>query len=351
MAKMVMNPARYLRVGAGVAGSLLFLGMLGAAPYQASQKTEPDSVATLAAPAPPAAQVLAVSNADFTVASDAEYMTLTASARAHYAKLASRPSVMTHTVEDGESTWSIAERFGTDVGTIEALNPGTDPDRLAPGDQLRVAPNFSGLVHQVRSGDTIGGIASAYDVPSEKVLAANQLGADEVLSEGSLVFLPGARRRVQVASRSDSSRRAVEPKAVPAPESPAPAAAPAANGQWIWPLTRGQYFSEYGYREGGFHRGLDIAAPVGTPVVAVAAGTVVAAEWDGGYGFCVTVDHGNGLLTKYAHASKLLVSAGQTVKQGQQVILVGSTGNSTGPHVHFEVLVNGSTVNPRAYLP
>ena len=103
-------------------------------------------------------------------------------------------------------------------------------------------------------------------------------------------------------------------------------------------------------RWGRMHEGIDIAVPSGTPVHAAAAGTVIYAGWMTGYGNLVVLDHGNGLATAYAHNSSLLVSVGQHVSQGQTISLSGSTGHSTGPHVHFEVRVNGVAVDPLLYL-
>jgi len=117
----------------------------------------------------------------------------------------------------------------------------------------------------------------------------------------------------------------------------------------IWPVS-GPVTSGFGMRWGRMHEGIDIAASIGTPVHAAAAGTVIYASWMTGYGNLVVVDHGNGLATAYAHASALLVRVGQAVAQGQTVSLVGSTGNSTGPHLHFEVRVNGVAVDPLLYL-
>ena len=124
--------------------------------------------------------------------------------------------------------------------------------------------------------------------------------------------------------------------------------APSAAG-FIWPAN-GVVVSGYGMRWGRLHEGIDIAAPTGTPNWAAAAGTVIYAGWLGGYGNLVVVDHGNGLSTAYAHASAILVGVGQSVSQGETLSLVGSTGNSSGPHLHFEVRVNGVAVDPLLYL-
>jgi murein DD-endopeptidase MepM/ murein hydrolase activator NlpD len=117
----------------------------------------------------------------------------------------------------------------------------------------------------------------------------------------------------------------------------------------IWPVN-GTVVSGFGMRWGRMHEGIDISASTGTPIAAAAAGTVIHSGWLGGYGNLVVVDHGNGLATAYAHASVLVAGVGQSVSQGETVSLVGSTGNSSGPHLHFEVRVNGAAVDPLLYL-
>ena len=109
--------------------------------------------------------------------------------------------------------------------------------------------------------------------------------------------------------------------------------------------------SRYGRRSSGNHSGLDIATSTGTTIVAAAGGTVTSSGWDGhGLGYCVRISHGNGVETVYGHCSKLYVTAGQTVAQGEAIAAVGSTGNSTGPHLHLEIKVNGARQNPQMYL-
>ena len=125
-----------------------------------------------------------------------------------------------------------------------------------------------------------------------------------------------------------------------------------ANMPSIWP-TDGVVSSPYGLRWNGsdFHPGMDIANDMGTPIVATADGVVSVAGWNsGGYGNMVDIDHGNGIMTRYAHASQVVVTAGQHVRRGQLIAYMGSTGFSTGPHVHYEVRINGQAVNPISYL-
>jgi murein DD-endopeptidase MepM/ murein hydrolase activator NlpD len=128
-----------------------------------------------------------------------------------------------------------------------------------------------------------------------------------------------------------------------------------APGALDWPV-HGTITSPFGYRQnpfgGGveFHQGLDIAAPMGTTIEAAAGGTVIQAGWFGGYGNFIVIDHGGGMSTGYGHCSQIFVSVGQKVQKGQAIGAVGSTGVSTGPHVHFEVRLNGKPVDPAPYL-
>jgi murein DD-endopeptidase MepM/ murein hydrolase activator NlpD len=133
-----------------------------------------------------------------------------------------------------------------------------------------------------------------------------------------------------------------------------PAVAPVLTGRisssgFIWPVS-GPVTSGFGWRWGRMHEGIDIAAPTGTPIAAAAAGTVIVAGWMGGYGNLTVIDHGGGISTAYAHQSALAAGAGQGVAQGQVIGYVGSTGHSTGPHLHFEVRTGGSATDPLGYL-
>lgn len=128
------------------------------------------------------------------------------------------------------------------------------------------------------------------------------------------------------------------------------ASIPATGATFMRPVNGATITSKYGKRSSGFHTGTDFAIALGTPAYAAASGTVTFAGWKGSYGYLVIIDHGNGYQTYYAHCSALYVSAGQTVTQGQNISAVGSTGNSTGPHLHFEIRYNGNTLNPQSYV-
>jgi len=148
---------------------------------------------------------------------------------------------------------------------------------------------------------------------------------------------------------AQSAKLAAAIRDAQAPGGPTAGGGPPSAAGLIWPVN-GVVVSGYGMRWGRLHEGIDIAASTGTPIWAAASGTVIHSGWLGGYGNLVVIDHGNGLATAYAHASALLVGVGQSVSQGETVALVGSTGNSSGPHLHFEVRVNGVAVDPLLYL-
>lgn len=161
-----------------------------------------------------------------------------------------------------------------------------------------------------------------------------------------------ARQEAAAAERAAREAAAAQRSAPAAPSSggggSTTTSAPSSSG-FAWPLCA-PVTSEYGPRWGRMHQGIDQGASTGTPIGASKAGTVIFAGWQGGYGNLVLVDHHDGVVTAYAHMSSMSVSSGTSVSQGQRLGAVGSTGNSTGPHLHFETRVNGNAVNPRQYL-
>ena len=186
---------------------------------------------------------------------------------------------------------------------------------------------------------------------------ASQLEARAVSDEGSqsseLLAAAPLDPSIYVSSPSPATGQVVSPEMpiLPSADEYLPEAPDYFNG-YIWP-TRGTLTSGYGWRWGRMHRGIDVAGPVGTPIVSAAPGVVERAGWNsGGYGNLVEVRHADGSMTRYAHNSRIVVRSGQRVSQGQHIADMGSTGYSTGPHLHFEVhLPNRGTVNPMAMLP
>jgi len=186
----------------------------------------------------------------------------------------------------------------------------------------------------VKQGESLWEIARLYRTDLDAIVEANAIANPNRLLPSQELFIPG-RVAASIGSALRSERLV------------------SSDGRLLrafsWPV-RGRISSPYGPRWGRMHHGIDIAVNTGTEVRASAAGRVSFSGWNGDYGYLVIIDHGDGVETRYAHNSRLLVSAGQYVTRGQVIALSGSTGNSTGPHVHFEIRFRGSSVNPINYL-
>src|SRR5690606_26451135 len=193
--------------------------------------------------------------------------------------------------------------------------------------------------HTVAPGETLWQIARRYGVPVDTLAAANGVSNPRRLRVGSRLTIP-----VMATGGGSDEEAAVGPVARPGER------ARAGQIHLRWPL-EGRITSRFGPRWGRMHQGIDVAAPVGTPVRAAAAGRVTHAGPLGTYGLLVVVDHGGGAETRYAHNSSLFVKEGDVVRQGKVIARVGSTGNSTGPHLHFEILIEGVHQDPEEWLP
>jgi murein DD-endopeptidase MepM/ murein hydrolase activator NlpD len=234
------------------------------------------------------------------------------------------------------------------------LPPQTSLGQPAPLADADGAQGF--LVRVVRRGETLAQIADAYGTRAEVLQGVNGLGDPDHLLAGQELRIPtiAILDRPEAAQTHRASDRALDsggqwPLEPPTPE--------LAQGEFIWPV-EGTLTSLFGTRDhmmgGGsaqFHAGIDIAVPAGTPVQAAQEGIVVFAGYHGAYGKAVKLDHANGYATLYAHNARLLVHVGQAIKAGQVICVSGSTGRSTGPHVHFEVHKDGWPVDPLSYLP
>jgi murein DD-endopeptidase MepM/ murein hydrolase activator NlpD len=220
----------------------------------------------------------------------------------------------------------------------------------------RPGEGVPGIVHVVAKGETIYRIARTYGLTPQELADANRIRDPRALEIGDALFVPGATRRLEIPPAPTAAPAGPEPEPVVA-RAPRPAPAPGAAGdgapapgpRLAWPL-RGVVYSKFGPREGEQHAGIDIAAPEGTLIGAAAAGQVVFADVQNGYGSMVILRHDDGLLTIYAHASELLVRKGDAVERGAPIARVGQSGRTTGPHLHFEVREGTKARDPLKYL-
>jgi murein DD-endopeptidase MepM/ murein hydrolase activator NlpD len=268
----------------------------------------------------------------------------------------------TYLVSRGDSLWSIAVKNNLSVTDIRNANPQlAESDKLMPGDCLNLV-----VVEPLVCVQVTQEVVETEAIPfttTTKEDSSMYKGTSKVLQDGKegkkeVTYRVTLENGKQVKKEALKEKVLAEPvekivakgtKAVPKPA--AVGGGGSGTGRFLWPVAgRGTITSRYGYRWGRFHRGLDIGTPTGTAILAADSGRVIQSGWSGAYGILVTIDHGNGFVTKYAHNSATLVTVGQYVQKGQQIARSGSTGNSTGPHLHFEIIKNGSNVNPLSYL-
>jgi murein DD-endopeptidase MepM/ murein hydrolase activator NlpD len=246
-----------------------------------------------------------------------------------------RLDVITYTVQAGDTAEKIAESFDLQPTTLLWSNPEMEkmPDLLRVGQVLTVLP-VDGVYHTVEVSDTLQSVAEAYDVDPAAILTCpfNEFLVGGRLAEGSKLIVPGGSKPYVM-------------REVTAYTGAVPSSAQA-SGLFRWPaagaLTQGYWYG---------HRAIDIGAPIGSAIYASDGGFVSFVGWtDIGYGYLVVVDHNNSYQTYYAHLSDIFVSEGQVVNAGEVIGAMGSTGNSTGPHLHFEIRLKGYPTDPTIYL-
>lgn len=252
-----------------------------------------------------------------------------------------RDSIVVYQVQPGDTVSGIAKKFDVSIDSIRWQNDLSSIEAIKPGQKLEIPP-VSGIVHKVKRGDTIYSIAKKYEVDAQGIVnwPFNTFVDDEKfsLAVGQLLVIPDGIKpkeklwdpSTRLAKRNTPDAGAVSP-----------------TGQFIWPTAGSisQYFKWY-------HPALDIANKAAPDVLAADSGKVIVAgapdRW--GYGIRILIDHGNGYQTLYAHLQQLYVKPGQTVARGSAIGKMGSTGRSTGTHLHFEIRKNGSAQDPLRYL-
>ena len=250
-----------------------------------------------------------------------------------------RPETIEYEVQPGDTISTIAEKFGVSVDTIRWENNLKSIKAIKPGQKLRILP-VSGVKHKVKHGETIYSIAKKYQIDPQAIVdwPYNSFANDETfaLAVGQALIIPDG---IKPKEKPTTPRRYYAQ--VPS------AGTVAGTGRFAWPTSG--HISQ-GYR--WYHRAIDIANKAVPDVLAADSGTVIIAGWPSpwAYGKRVIIDHGNGFATLYAHLSRIYVSAGQRVSQGQAIGRMGSTGRSTGTHLHFEIRKNGYAQNPLNYL-
>ena len=252
-----------------------------------------------------------------------------------------RTKTVTYTVQPGDTISTIAAEFDVSVSTILWENNLSVYNIIHPGDKLDILP-INGITHKVARGENISSIAKKYKTTENKILSANKLAEGEILRVGQKLLIPNGRKVNYAAYTPTTYSGLAAIKQIVKP----PNAKPTAGNKMHWPTVGHRITQYYSWR----HTAIDIANKIGTPIYAADAGVIEVAGWGTGYGNQIVINHGGGKKTRYAHLSKFYVKKGQKVSKGETIAAMGSTGWSTGPHVHFEVIINGRKYNPLNYV-
>lgn len=228
--------------------------------------------------------------------------------------------ISTYTVQEGDTLSFIASDFGISVNTIIWANNLNNIHSIKPGDELKIPP-IDGVIHKVKKGDSLSSIAKKYGAEEEKIISFNALPKDGSVQIDAEIIIPGGKKAPSATSATSSAVKRF-------------AYLPDAGDFFMLPTTGRNWGRIHG------RNGVDIANSCGTPIYASADGVAAIADavgWNGGFGKFIKLVHSNGTETIYAHASKLLTSGGESIQKGQQIAIMGTTGRSTGCHLHFEV--------------
>lgn len=250
--------------------------------------------------------------------------------------------IITHIVEDGETISSIAAKYSLRPETIFWENNLTERSQIRPGQEIRILP-VDGIRHKVARGETIFTIAKRYGLDESQAQVIVDYPFNEFLNDETFDLVVGQSLMVPEGVKPTAIATGVTRQGVMTPD----AGSVSATGTFIWPAT-GRITQGYSF----YHRAIDIANNGGGAILAADAGVVTTAGWvdNSGYGNRVMIDHGNGYSTLYAHMSAVQVQVGQRVNRGDVIGQMGSTGRSTGTHLHFEVRQGGALLSPQTFL-
>lgn len=252
-----------------------------------------------------------------------------------------REQTIYYIVEPGDTVSTIAAKFNISVNTILWENNLNAYSLIRPEDKLTILP-MSGITYNVRRGDSLKKIAGLYGVEEKDILEVNKLNDANQLVQGQKLIIPGGKRN-SYASQTTSSYTGIS---AIRDLLGLGNAKPVSGNKMNWPTSGYRITQYFSWR----HHAIDIANKTGTPVYAADTGQVQSIGWGRGYGNQIVVDHGGGKKSLYAHLSKFYVSKGEQVEKGQIIGAMGSTGWSTGSHLHFEIVINGKKYNPLNYV-
>lgn len=261
--------------------------------------------------------------------------------------IAERTESTTHTVESGDTLGQIAELYGLNLSTILWANDLTYKSTLSLGQEITIPP-ADGVSYTVESGDTLSSIASSYSVTTADIMSENGLSSANKLAIGDVLFLPNAEPPSTSTTTTPTRTTATITELFTPPEPTSTASttsAPSSSG-WVWPTDWRVITQYYGWR----HTGIDVDGHYETNSYAARDGVVVYSGWRNGYGITVEIEHSDGYMTRYAHHAQNYVNVGDVVVAGQAIAQTGTTGRSTGTHLHFEIIKGGRFLNPLDYV-
>ncbi|MCA9372956.1 M23 family metallopeptidase [Candidatus Woesebacteria bacterium] len=252
--------------------------------------------------------------------------------------------IITHYVQEGDTLESIAVRYGLQVDTILWENNLRKTDPIKPGQELSILP-IDGVRHKVARGETIYSIGKKYGLEGSQIQMIVDYPFNEFLNDETFELATGQYLMVPEGIKPEEKKTVPVRSAGYLAQTPS-AGSVTAQGSFVWP-TSGTITQRYSF----YHKAIDIANRSAGAILAADSGTVVAAGWDNsGYGNRIMIDHGNGYVTLYGHLSSFQVGQGQTVNRGDVLGQMGSTGRSTGTHLHFEIRQGGVLLNPLNFL-